>query len=276
MSSLKSIAQNGLKRLHLYDRAKASLLYDVYWRIADRKVIDVRSREIAFYQDTLRGFRPGDLIFDIGANEGFKTEIFLRLGAHVVAVEPDEAGQRALTGKFCKLRLAKRPVRIEGKAVSDKKGFCTFWVHQAGSAKNTLNDKWVKTLTCDDRRFGERIEFNHKRTVETVTLEDLIEDHGSPFFIKIDVEGSEQNVIGGLKQPVPYLSFEVNLPEFRAEGMKCIELLEDLSSRGSFNYIAESQPRLLLGDWVKAAEARNILSNCSASSVDIFWRNPDL
>ena len=272
MSSFKSLAQNGLKRLHLYERAKASLLYDVYWRVADPNVIDLRNREIAFYRDTLRGFRTGDLIFDIGANEGFKTDIFVRLGARVVAVEPDETGQNALTGKFRKFRISKCPVHIEAKAVSDKKGSSTFWVHESGSAKNTLNDKWVRALATDNQRFGERIEFKQKRTVETVTLQNLIEDYGSPFFIKIDVEGAEQSVIAGLKQAVPYLSFEVNLPEFLAEGLNCIEMLQALSSSGRFNYIADSEQRLVLNEWVMADELAKMLRDCSAKSLDIFWR----
>src|SRR5947209_9425318 len=119
MGSLKSAAQEGLKRIHLYERAKASLLYELYWRIADRSVIDGRDREITFYRNALPGLRQGDLIFDIGANQGFKTEIFLRLGASVVAVEPDELGQSALNDKFRKFRFTKKPVHIVGKAISD-------------------------------------------------------------------------------------------------------------------------------------------------------------
>ena len=70
------------------------------------------------------------------------------------------------------------------------------------------------------------LDFRHNVRVNTVTLEDLIRAHGRPFFVKIDVERYDAKVLAGLKQPIPYLSFEVNLPGFRNEGLKCIELLE--------------------------------------------------
>lgn len=46
------------------------------------------------YRVALRSFyaqfiSPGDLVFDIGANVGSYTEMFLRLGAKVVAAEPN-------------------------------------------------------------------------------------------------------------------------------------------------------------------------------------------
>jgi len=88
-ASFKQWAQTFLKRIGLYQRIKSSCLYDFYWSIADRRLIDDRSTEVDFYRNTLEGFQPGDVIFDVGANEGQKTDIFLRLGAKVVAVEPD-------------------------------------------------------------------------------------------------------------------------------------------------------------------------------------------
>jgi FkbM family methyltransferase len=94
---------------------------------------------MGFYRSLLVGFRKGDLIFDIGANNGFKTDIFLRLGARVVAVEPDKSNQIVLADKFLKYRMIKKPVSIVAKAVSNKTGRETLWINEPGSAKNTLN-----------------------------------------------------------------------------------------------------------------------------------------
>lgn len=78
---LKKSAQAFLRRIGLYQRLKSSLVYDCYWAFTDRQLLDDRTKEVEFYKKTLQGFKKGDLIFDVGANEGYKTDIFLRLGA---------------------------------------------------------------------------------------------------------------------------------------------------------------------------------------------------
>ena len=142
--SLKSRLQRELKRLGLYYRLKASLTYDLYWKLADRSLIEDRNKELAFYRTVLRGFCPGDLIFDIGANSGTKTEVFLKLGAHIIACEPDGLNQEVLKQKFHEYRFTKKPVVIVGKAVSDTETVKTMWIDQPGSAKNTFSVKWVE------------------------------------------------------------------------------------------------------------------------------------
>ena len=270
--ALKPYLQTLLKRLDLYQRLKASRLYDLYWSIADRRIIDERSREVEFYRKVLEGFRQGDLIFDVGANHGFKTDIFLRLGARVVAVEPDELNQEVLTKKFLRYRLTRKPVVIVGKAVSDRSTVDKMWIDAPGSAKNSLSQKWVKTLRGDEKRFGHRLDFAQQREVETITLEQLIITHGLPIFVKIDVEGYEANVLRGLQRPVPYLSFEVNLPEFKPEGLECIKLLERIAPDGKFNYAADCQKGLVLERWLQSREFSEVLNACSETSIEVFWK----
>jgi FkbM family methyltransferase len=270
---IKQLLKNRLRHTCMYNRLKESFLYDVYWQIANPQIIEARSKEVAFYNALLQGLGRGDLIFDIGANHGSKTDIFLRLGARVVAVEPDEYCQNVLEYKFLKLRLANKPVTIVREAISDKRGTVEMWVENPGSAMNTLSQKWVNTLRNDGKRFQQIWNFQSQRKVQTTTLEDLIIRFGIPFFIKIDVEGYEPNVLMGLRHAVAYLSFEVNLPEFRPESLKCVELLERIQTGGHFNYATSCENGLELREWVGIEEIRNLLEACNHKSIEVFWNS---
>jgi FkbM family methyltransferase len=269
---LKLHVQKVLKRAGIYQRLKASRVYELYWSFADRSVIARTDREIRFYRELLEGFHRGCLVFDVGANHGTKTDIFLKLGARVVAVEPDRTNQQILKEKFLSYRLARKPVVIVGKALSDREAVATMWIDEPGSAKNTLSRKWVETLERDDQRFGQHHDFGKQIIVETTTLDYLIAQHGVPFFIKIDVEGHEPNVLRGLHSAVPFVSFEVNLPEFAPDGLECVELLGRLAADGKFNYATGDYGNgLALPQWLDAPEFSRVLAQCADSSIEVFW-----
>jgi FkbM family methyltransferase len=251
------------------NRLRASRLYDLYWN--GRRNVANRTRELAFYRNLLQGLRPGDLIFDVGANTGWKSDIFLRLGARIIAVEPDRTNQATLRETFLRLRLRPKPMTIIGKAVSDANGKKTFLMDGNGSALNTLSEKWARVLKSDKERFARlnsKLDFARQETVETVTLESLIAEYGKPFFVKIDVEGHELSVLRGLQTAVRYLSFEVNLLDFREEGLECVKLLNALGS-GEFNM---SDGSVTMGEWVNAEGIDRALRECQGNATEIFWR----
>src|SRR5580704_9361573 len=275
MSSPKLKIQRMLRRAGLYHRVRTSRVHELYSRITRKHWILAREKQLDFYRRLLAELRQGDLVFDIGANEGFKTDLFLRLGARVVAVDPDDTNQAILKEKFVKFRLFQRPLVIVGKAVSDKTTPETMWIDGPGSAVNTLSQKWATTLKGNKARHtcGHcGLDFARQKTVETTTLEQLMSTYGVPIFIKIDVEGYELNVIRSLQRPVPYLSFEVNLPEFRPEGLECVELLRRLAPGGTFNYTVDCGEMLAERRWLDAAAFCHVLEECSASSVEVCWR----
>jgi FkbM family methyltransferase len=271
VSLLKASCQSLLKQAGLYERIRDSWLYTAYWRIADRRVVEQRRQELDFYRKTLVGFRKNDLIFDIGANHGLKTTIFLELGGRVIAVDPDVSNQKVLTERFLAYRLRRKPVVVVGKAVSDRNGCETFWISEPGFEMNTLSAKWAKTLEKDPARFGRTFEFSEKRQVETVTLQDMISTYGRPFYIKIDVEGYEPNVLKGLQTAVPYLSFEVNLPDFKSEGEQCIVRLREIDANGVFNCAVGA--RLMFSEWMPHDAFAKAFAEIRETSVEVFWRS---
>jgi FkbM family methyltransferase len=273
VQTFKEYLQTLLRRIRLYQRLRGSALYDLYWKVADRSLLEDRRKELNFYRNLLSGFRKGDLIFDVGANHGSKTSIFLSLGARVIAIEPDEANQEILREMFLKYRLKPKPVVVVGKALSDRCAVETMWIDEPGSAKNTFSQKWVETLRTDEERFGHALSFAQQKKIETSTLDSLISTHGVPFFVKIDVEGYEPSVLRGMKRPVPHLSFEVNLPDFRPEGLQCVDLLAHLDAKGEFNYSADCRLGLVLDQWVDSLEFSRVLHQCADKSIEVFWKS---
>jgi FkbM family methyltransferase len=272
--ALKRFGQTCLKQMGIYHRLRASLAYDLYWSAADRSLITDRRREVEFYRTLLNGFHAGDLVFDIGANLGHKTGIFLRLGARVVAVDPDPENAKILEESFLRYRLVPKPVSVVTKAASDRTSKATLYIDEPGSAKNTLSQKWVDTLRDDAGRFGRKMTFGESKEVQTTTLQDLVRAYGSPFFIKIDVEGYEPAVLRGLHRSVPYLSYEVNLPEFRSEGLECVDILNRLNPGGTFNYAVDCRAGLVLENWIDAQGFSALLARCANSSIEVFWKTP--
>jgi len=270
----KLLTQHALRALGVYERVKTSWLYDLYWTLADPDILQTRKREESFYRTLLSDMRKGGTVFDIGANVGYKTDIFLRLGARVIAVDPDSSNQRTLRRRFQTLRLRRRRVEVVSKAVSDATGSATMYVEAPGSAKNTMNTKWVEALREDETRFGHRLGFSETALVGTVTLDDLIADHGVPFYIKIDVEGHESRVLRGLTRAVPLVSFEVNLPQFLGEGLECIHRLTELDLTGQFSYVTASLANPPIREWLTADAVVPLISSAEADSIEVLWRSP--
>ena len=111
--------------------------------------------------------------------------------------------------------------------------------------------------------------------MRSTTLERLFATYGIPYFVKIDVEGYEVNVLRGLNRPVRFLSFEVNLPEFRPEGVQCLDLLATLCEAGRFNYALDCQSGLALDEWVSINDFEHIFKECTAGVVEVFWKTPE-
>lgn len=260
----------------LRNRLKSSSIRRFYWGVVRRDVLAASRREERFYRDLLVGFQDGDLIFDIGANEGAKTDIFLRLGSRVVLVEPDAACQLVLHDRFLRKGIRTRRVQIVGKAVSSKVGAEEMWVDGPGSAVNSMSRKWVDYLKehKDSFKWGHcGLEFESKVLVPTTTVDEMIELYGVPYFIKIDVEGHELDVLMGMRQPVPFVSFEVNLRSFRSEGVECVRVLDRLKAGGSFNYTADCCAGFTLGNWFRADAFCPLLRSCGDETVEVFWRS---
>jgi FkbM family methyltransferase len=226
-----------LKNTGCYEYIRYSFLFRLYARLFKRQVIKEHLKEVAFYRSFLPHQVP--LIFDIGAYDGHKTAAFLEMAGKVVSCEPDQHNFRTLRIRF---RNRRSSVILENKALSDQSGTETFYVHHAGSAFNTLNPKWKQLLEADDvSRWNEKIEFSTEVNISLTTLDQLISQYGSPYFIKIDVEGYELTVLKGLSKKIPFISFECLLPDCKTELLACLDHLYYLDDKVLFNSAYEEK-----------------------------------
>ncbi len=219
--------------------------------------IDIFNRKklIKFYS---RFINKEDLVFDIGANIGSMVDIFLRLGARVIAVEPQSKCMAKLKKKYGN----NKKVTLINKAISDIEGYATIMISDSHTI-SSMSKKWMNNLKSGDIFFGETSVFNwqKRREVKTLTLDKLIEEYGKPSFCKIDVEGYENKVIKGLSVPIKGISFEFTPTEEFI--LSAIDIVKHLSSMADyrFNYSIGETVNLALGKWVGAKVFNNILKN---------------
>jgi FkbM family methyltransferase len=146
--------------------------------------------------------RPGDLVFDIGAHVGDRIGAFRRLGARVVAVEPQPAPMQALRLLYGR----DGAVALEPVAIGASTGEVQLYLNLSNPTVSSCSRKLVQAAATAPGWSGER--WDKSISVPMTTLDQLSARHGAPAFIKIDVEGFEAEALAGLSRPVPALSFE--------------------------------------------------------------------
>jgi FkbM family methyltransferase len=135
----------------------------------------------------------GALCFDIGANIGEVSEACLAVGARVIALEPQPGCAAELEARcghypdFSAIRAA----------VAAKPGIARLHIH-ADHGSSSLSPSWM----------GGSANVTASVDVPVVSLAALVAYYGLPYYCKIDVEGSEEEVLSTLPAPIPLLSFE--------------------------------------------------------------------
>jgi FkbM family methyltransferase len=146
--------------------------------------------------------RAGGLVFDVGSHVGDRIAAFRRLGAHVVACEPNPS----LLPTLRRLYGQDDKVTLEPVAVGAAAGEIEMRINTDNPTVSTASADFVQASQGAPGWEGQH--WDKRIKVPVTTLDALIARHGVPSFIKIDVEGYEAEALGGLTQPVAALSFE--------------------------------------------------------------------
>ncbi len=211
-----------------------------------------------------RFVRAGDLVFDVGAHVGDRTGSFRRLGARVVAVEPQPLCTRTIRALYGE---DDQVVLVEA-ACGATPGTLELHVNSANPTVSTASPHFVQAADGAD---GWREEvWDARIDVPSTTLDALIDEYGAPAFVKIDVEGFEDAVLAGLTRPLPALSFEFTTIE-RAVAQRALDRATALGFT-RFNLALGDTMALAEPEWMSAAEMAERLDALphSANSGDVY------
>jgi FkbM family methyltransferase len=209
----------------------------------------------------------GGLVFDIGAHLGDRTRAFADLGARVVALEPQPGVYRWL-----ERRVGSSPrVSLRTEAVGAEPGQATLAISRRFPTLSTLSGSWTSEIGQRNTTFR-HVSWDEALTVRVVTLDQLIQEYGVPDFCKIDVEGFEAEVLAGLSQPVPALSFEFVAGALEI-AEQCVQRLALLDAY-EFNAIRGERRSYLFPAWHSAETMLGWLRRGAGgiSSGDIYAR----
>jgi FkbM family methyltransferase len=231
-----------------------------------------QQRQRAWAMDELhrRFVKRGDLVFDIGAHVGDRIASFRRIGARVVAVEPQPALAAAISIFYqCRL-FAGGNVLVERMAIGRKVGEVQLMINTDNPTVTTASTAFIHAAQRAPGWQGQH--WDRSIRVPMTTLDALIDAHGLPAFIKIDVEGYEEEVLMGLTRPVSALSFEFTTIQ-RDLARACIDRCGMLGLTLFNAAIGESQE---LGDWRSGEVMRRWIDDLphEANSGDIYALRP--
>lgn len=164
----------------------------------------------------LEYIKQNSLVFDIGANKGQSAKKFLNLNKNlkIVSVEPQDCFDESL------------PVTFVKSALSSDGRLLDFFM---SSEHPDLSTSSILRVKSDIYKYTNYDKF---ATIESITINDLINKYGIPDYCKIDCEGSDMDILSTLSFTIPFISFE-HVYEIKDNTLM---IIEKLSQFGNYLY----------------------------------------
>jgi FkbM family methyltransferase len=210
---------------------------------------------------------PGNIV-DVGANNGAKTEIFQHFARRVVAIEPDLTSAETLRRRF-----KWRPdVIVRRCAITSRSGSILFYQFEPGSAFNTADTEWVKSMTDGSNHMHLSLPQPEEIRVPAHTMAEIEAEFSPIKYLKVDAEGHEEKVISTLNQPIPLISLEFNFPQMYGALAECVRRIETLGSYRFNAVISEPPVKFEFTPWVSGVEIIRAIKSARWGYSELFAR----
>ena len=240
---------------NIISNLRYSKFHYFYLKYKNPDYINDLNKEANFYQDILN---KNDLVFDLGANFGEKTEIFQRFVKKIICYEPIEYLCKRMISRF----RNNKSVIIVQIIVSDSEGMVDFTFVKDNEAYSTMLPNGLIYFQHLDKS-----KFNQKK-IKSTTLNSEIKKFGIPDYVKIDCEGAEYLILKDLKYSIKLISFEVNLPQSYEDGIKIIKSLSKKFNY-EFNVRQQNEHKFYFSKNLDIVQVIDFMSN-KKISIEIF------
>src|SRR5215469_5903117 len=139
------------------------------------------------------------IVFDVGLHNGDDAAYYLSLGYRVVGIEASPALAERAKERFAE-QIRQARITVVNAGILRQPGLFTFY-------RNLVDDGW----SSFDPERGKRGKWEEIE-VRCVTTRSLFEEYGTPFFLKVDIEGTDLQALDSLtpEHCPAYVSLELN------------------------------------------------------------------
>jgi FkbM family methyltransferase len=157
---------------------------------------------------------PRALVMDVGMFDGSDTTYYLSLGHRVLAIEASPAFVESARTRF-RQEIVSGQLMIENVAIGEREGTIAFHPSEEDLGSSSL--------------YRERVALRYPLSAIDVpckTFASILSQYGTPFYLKVDIEGADRHCILALDilHRPRYVSFEI--------GDDVLELLKHLRGLG--------------------------------------------
>lgn len=153
-----------------------------------------------------------DLIMDVGMHLGEDAEFYLLKGFRVIGIEANPELCEKVRKRLARFVETGQLVIVD-RAIAESPGRVKFFVNERNSVWGTVNPSWA------ERNRRQHNAPSREITVDAVTFGSILSRYGIPYYLKIDIEGSDDLCLRALcsesVRPM-FVSIETSILSFDA------------------------------------------------------------